>query len=135
MTIKTKRTSRQNRFYSRKNGTELFYNTRAEVMMMMLLEFDHKARCYRPFESRMVNPRTLKEMDISPGFVVNRQGAREYIILSDCLAENPKLAAGVKQEMQRSEPNPITLTVYRPSDIESNSKAKSLELIHAGGYR
>jgi hypothetical protein len=131
----TKRTSRPNRFYSRKNRTELFYNTRAELLIILLLEFDQKASCYRPFEYRMVNSRTLKEMDISSGFAVNRGTMREYIILSDCLAADPKLAAGVKQVMQRSEPNPITLTIYRPCDIEDNSKAKSLELLYNGGNR
>jgi hypothetical protein len=133
MTIKTNETSRPKRFFSQKNQTQIFYDTRAERRLMLLLEFDPSVDCYRPFGFGMVNPRTHKELDASPGFVVTRRGAREYIILSDQLADNTKLAAAVKLQMQEEEYLPITLTIHRPAAIENDSKAKSLELICGGG--
>ena len=126
-TIKQTLTPGAGVFQSLKNQAQFVYCTVAERLIMAQFEFDTTIDSYWQFKFKMVR---IKGAEFSPGFVLERDGRREFVILSDQLAKDKKLADGIKQLLQRYKSEPIKVTIHRPTDIENNILAKNLSYLY-----
>lgn len=120
----------QHLFFSMKNKTTIECRSRAEYLAAMLCEFDATNDKYEPFVFKMVNARSLNELETRPGFIIHRGNLREFVILSNQLASDAKLRDGVKRTLQQYESNPITLTVWRTVDLERNELANNIAFLY-----
>ena len=104
-------------FFSLKNKSVLEFASEAERLLMLLVEFDQLVDAYKQFEFKLVSVQGFKELESNPALIVDGDGKRQYIIISDRLSESDKLAKGVCDQIQSSEPAQIALTVMRPGDV------------------
>lgn len=122
--------SKQNSFFSLKNNREHQFSCEAERLLMVLFEFDPLTDAYRQFEFKMVNARNLNELESSPALILEGDGKRQYIILSDQLAGNERLREGVCEQLQKNESSPITLIVVPPVNIEDSILVKNISFLY-----
>lgn len=121
---------KKNSFFSLKNNREHQFSCEAERLLMMLIEFDPLADAYQQFEFKMFNARNFNELESSPALIVEGDGKRQYIILSDQLAGNERLGQGVCEQIQINEFGPIALTVVPPVNIEDSILVKNVSFLY-----
>lgn len=126
-------------FYSLKNQTQISYRTQAESMLMAQLEYDTTVDSYQPFQTQAINQQTSTELEASMGFIVNRSGNEEAVIISDILALSQKRSHGTSPGMQMPPRpadggangiKPLKLTALRPNDITSSILARNVSFLY-----
>lgn len=135
--MKTEKSSSQNlnikRFYSIKNKCKFTYTSDAELSIMLLSEFDQSVITYSNFQHAIINYKNHNAIEMAPALILNSDSSQTYIIFSEILCKNPKLAQDTVNFFQsRALLNrPINLLPTDPSTEVRNNLIDNIEFLYS----
>lgn len=117
-------------FRSLKNNSFFEYRSKAERFLMQMCECDISIDNYEPFNFKMVNFKDVTKTEIYPGIITESEGLRKFIIISDPLAANKKLIAGIADQLQKSESSRVELTVSNVDVLINSILPKNVDFLY-----
>lgn len=117
-------------FRSLKNNCE-FEDVNDEIRRLMLVsEFDTTVDSYKPFDLALVSTSDFNNFDTYSGLIIDSDDDREFIIVSDKLANNKFLGGQVAELIQRNEGKQIRLQVCPEDSLEKELIVDNVEYIY-----
>lgn len=118
-------------FFSLTNNRQFEYELEVELISMLLAEFDTTVDSYCQFEFTIVIDRKLKEaVKTSSGLILQSESKKLFIIFSQLLHDNKKLAQDLCEQLQMRESSPIKLSVVPPGGLGKDTFVKNIEFLY-----
>lgn len=116
-------------FFSLKNCCFFEYENEFEENMMILCEAEKGFVKYEPFIFKMVNVTTHK-VEKYPAIAAETKQGLFYIVLSDCLAANPKWGDGIRDQFQKSKSVPVTVALTPTNYLIENPLPRNFKFLY-----
>lgn len=120
-------------FISLKNQADIPYYNDAERLLMSKLEYDVTVDSYEPFKYTEVGVQSSTEPPVSLGFILQKNGIQEAVIVNDRLAgfQKPELGGPKPFLPGQKGIKPIEMSILRTQDITDDILANNTSVLYS----